>query len=100
MFIIYQNCPVIRFLNTQEGGIQNSRRSNGCQNFSYVHRSRKDWECKYLYMITDTLDIMYSRAGDKVQFLNYASALINFILFSNGVTISEEASFRIVIKAQ
>ena len=43
----------IRFFNTQQGGIQNSGRNsrlirhgnsfmeNGCQNFSYVHRSRK-----------------------------------------------------------
>ena len=48
------------FLNTQQGGIQNSHRNsrlirhgnsfmeNGCQNFSYVHRSRKHWECKFL----------------------------------------------------
>ena len=47
------------FLNTQQDGIQNSRRSsrqirhgngfmkNGCPNFSYVHRSRKHSKCKY-----------------------------------------------------
>ena len=23
---------------------------NGCQNFSYGHRSRKHWDCKYFFM--------------------------------------------------
>ena len=58
----------ISVFNTHQGGIQNSRRNghlksnqiksnyvtyaaswkNGCQNFSYVHRSRKHWKCKCL----------------------------------------------------
>ena len=51
------------FLNTQQGGIQNSRRSSrlirhACRllekwmsTFSYVYRSRKHWTCKYKVMI-------------------------------------------------
>ena len=47
------------FFNTQQGSIPNSRqncrlirhgplsRKYGCQNFSYVHSSRKHWKCKY-----------------------------------------------------
>ena len=39
---------------------------NGCQNFSYVHRSRKHWKCKYCtiqIMITYSLKYIYYKAS-------------------------------------
>ena len=69
IFILYQNCPVLAmkypFLNTQQGGIQNSRRSSrlirhACRFmekwmskfYLYVYRSRKHWKCKYFAFMT------------------------------------------------
>ena len=64
--ILDQNCPVLAmkypFLNTLHNRavfrmatgaagsyvMYVSSWKNGCQNFSYVHRSRKHWECKKL----------------------------------------------------
>ena len=61
--LLYQNCPVlakkypflirIRAVFRTAAGTAISYVTyaaswkNGCQNFSYVHRSRKHWKCKY-----------------------------------------------------
>ena len=63
IFILYQNCPVLamqylfiihnravfRTAIWTAGSYVTGTVSwkNGCQNFSYVHSSRKHWECKY-----------------------------------------------------
>ena len=53
--------------------MQNSRRTassyltyeaswkNGCQNFSYVHRSRKHWKCKYIKLKQQSSESKVSR---------------------------------------
>ena len=40
---------------------------NGCQNFSYVHRRRKHWECKYLKYNTESDMISLYRTSNTSQ---------------------------------
>ena len=89
----------ISVFNTQQGGIQNSRRNsqlirhwngfmeNGCQNFSYVHISRKHWKCKYFTICKKNVIQFYKTINKLLCNLSFAGQYSRMFVYRRHLTM-------------